>query len=271
MVLLNRLSLNSAKTNYLVIRPKYSRERLLGRTIHIGNTLLARIGDDGNTTSAKFLGIFIDEHLQWKDHIAQINKKISRALFCIKQVKHVLPQDCLRTLYFSLIYSHLSYGLLAWGNANPTFLNRTNMLQKRAIRIVSKSNYNSHTEPLFRSNSVLKLCDMHQYESLMFMYDYKAHNLPISFDSTFPLNRDVNYARITRQSEQFYVPRCYSEYARKLPLFNLPHVWNEWTLNESADTNRTRFKRSVKNILLGRYSEHVVCDNSHCRDCNPNQ
>ena len=145
------------------------------------------------------------------------------------------------------------------------------MLQKRAIRIVSNAGYNSHTEPLFRSNSVLKLCDLHQYESLMFMYDYKAHRLPLSFDGTFPLNRDVNHERITRRSEQFYVPRFYSEYARTLPLFNLPLVWNRWADTVSVNTTRSQFKFAIKRIILKRYSVHVKCENSHCRDCNPNR
>ena len=69
--------------------------------------------------------------------MAHVNKKISGALFSIKQAKNILPKASLRTLYFALIEPHLSYGILVWGNANKKTLHRTEMLQKRAIRTVA--------------------------------------------------------------------------------------------------------------------------------------
>ena len=41
-------------------------------------------------------------------------QKNFHALFGIKQVKNILPTDCLKTLYFTLIQPHLTYGILAW-------------------------------------------------------------------------------------------------------------------------------------------------------------
>ena len=53
-------------------------------------------------------------------HISHINKQISRTLFMLKQVKHFLPIDSMKTLYRSLIQPHLSYEILAWGNASDS-------------------------------------------------------------------------------------------------------------------------------------------------------
>ena len=64
---------------------------------------------------------------------------MSRALFSIKQVKHILPMESLRTLYFALIHPHLSYGIIAWGSADKSITRQTNLLQKRAIRIITNS------------------------------------------------------------------------------------------------------------------------------------
>ena len=61
-----------------------------------------------NTTH--FLGMYVDENLTWKKHFKFVNKKIANVLFSIKQVKHILPFESLRTLYYSLIQSDLSYG-----------------------------------------------------------------------------------------------------------------------------------------------------------------
>ena len=61
---------------------------------------------------------------------------MSRALFSIKQVKHILPMESLRTLYFALVHPHLSYGIIAWGSADKSITRQTNRLQKRSIRII---------------------------------------------------------------------------------------------------------------------------------------
>ena len=90
------------------------RDDISNHLIHIGNTVLERIGNDCNEQSTKFLGMHIDEYLTWKKHISEVTKKVSRALFSIKQVKHVLPLDSLRTLYYALIHPHLCYGITPW-------------------------------------------------------------------------------------------------------------------------------------------------------------
>jgi len=85
----------------------------------MGNIELDRIGNNCNEQSTKFLGMNINENVTWKHHIAAVKRKVSIALFC---VKHVLPQDSLKTLYFALIHPHLSYGITVWGNAEQNVI-----------------------------------------------------------------------------------------------------------------------------------------------------
>ena len=109
----------------------------------INDTVLSQIGKDFEEHSTKFLGLNIDESLTWKYHLNCINNKIARALFQIKQAKNILPVNSLRTLYLTMVHPYLSYGILGWGNASSTALKRTTNLQKRAIRTINKSSYNS--------------------------------------------------------------------------------------------------------------------------------
>ena len=117
---------------------------------------LTRIGNNCSETSTKFLGILIDENLSWKQHISYLNSKISRTLFTINQVKHFLPYDSLTKLYSTLVESHLSYGIMTWGNASECAKYKILLLQKRAIRAINKANYNSHTSFQRISRSHLK-------------------------------------------------------------------------------------------------------------------
>ena len=98
----------------------------------------------------------------------------------------MLPLDSLKTLYYALIFPHLSYGIIAWGSADKGLIRQTELLQKRAIRTIHNAFYNSHTDPKFRKSKLLKLHDIFEYQSLLFTYDYLNNKLPSSFDGKFP-------------------------------------------------------------------------------------
>ena len=260
----NKLSLNANKTKYIVIRPKHRRCDLDNMNVLINDIPLNRIGQNCVDTSVKFLGICIDEHLTWKNHIQQVNCKISKAMFAIKQVTNLLPGSLLRKLYFALVHPHLNYGILSWGNAGQ-LLRKTITLQKRAIRSINKATYNSHTDPLFRSSQILKVPDLYLYQSTLFMFDYVNKNLPSSFNNVFPYNRDIQTIRQTRQSDLLYVPRCTSSFANKLPFYTLPKLWNQWA--DCASFSRNQFKHHIKSLTMLGYKTQVKCSYAYCKHC----
>ena len=98
--------------------------------IHINTNQLERIGTEFKEVSIKFIGVWMNEHLTWKHHIAHVNNKIPRTLLAFKQAKKQLPIQSLRTLYFALIQPHLTYDLFAWDNANKSLMHKTEILQK---------------------------------------------------------------------------------------------------------------------------------------------
>ena len=102
----NKLSLNATKTQYMAMQPPTKTFDLSTYTLIIDNVILTQ------TTSCKFLGMTIDESLSWNKHILNINSKLSRALFVIKQVKFYLPKDSLHTLYYSQLHPYITYGIL---------------------------------------------------------------------------------------------------------------------------------------------------------------
>ena len=76
-------------------------------------------------TYSKYLGVLIDEKLNWKQHINQLNTKISKSIGILYKLRHLVPKSTLVTLYNSFIQSHVLYGLLNWGCANKTTLEPT--------------------------------------------------------------------------------------------------------------------------------------------------
>ena len=81
-----------------------------------------------------------------------------------------MPHNVLKTLHYTLIQSHLTYGVQAWGNGNIVIKLQT--LLKRALRIINNKGYRSHTDPIFRSENILKITDIHNVHVSLFMFDY---------------------------------------------------------------------------------------------------
>ena len=115
-------------------------------------------------SSTKFLGIVVDDKLSWKPHVDKICKLISRNIGIINRLKTQLPLNSLLMLYTSLISPYLHYGLLVWGNANQTLLDRILLLQKKALRIIHDSPARAHTDPIFIENKLLKIRDLYTYQ-----------------------------------------------------------------------------------------------------------
>ena len=160
-----------------------------------------------------------------------------------------------------MLHSYLLYGLLVWGNSTSLLLKTTAKLQKRAIRYINKASYNSHTEPLFKQSNILKLEDQYRYEALLFMYNYYIHKIPHSFMGVFKQNYEIQNTQVTRQSNLLHIPRCSSNFAKSLPFFNFPLIWNSWSSDLIKLSSTSVVKKFVKSKIMLSYSEVILCRN----------
>ena len=64
-------------------------------------------------------------------------------------------------LYYSLIDPYFCYCNVVWSSTYKINLRRLVILQKRIIRIINKSHFNAHTDPIFKGLRILKFNDIH--------------------------------------------------------------------------------------------------------------
>ena len=100
----NRLCINTEKSFKIVIS-----KRLFDQTnIYLNNALIE------NKRFGRFLGVTIDQNMNFKIHIDEMCKKISKSIGIIHHLKNYLSTTSLISLYYCLVYPYLTYCSLVW-------------------------------------------------------------------------------------------------------------------------------------------------------------
>ena len=129
-LVVNRLALNIDKTNFLVFHT-YNKPIKQRITLKIHKKAISE------SEYVKYLGIMVDSTLTWNIHIDKISKTISRATGLLYKIRPFVNNKILKMLYYTLAYPHLNYVTEVWGSADPNYLNRILILQKRIVRMLT--------------------------------------------------------------------------------------------------------------------------------------
>ena len=153
----NKMAVNVSKTKYIIFRTRGKKIENNIEDIMFNNN---EIGIENDTSKIfklervylenhnsenrtyKLLGVFFDEYLNFDRHISYICAKLSRANFCIKRASNKLSLKSLKALYFALVHPHLLYCINIISCTSAKNISRIVKLQKKAIRIITKSKSN---------------------------------------------------------------------------------------------------------------------------------
>ena len=166
----NRLSLNISKTNYILFHP-YNKPMKQNIEIKINGNLISE------KEYIKYLGVLIDSTLSWKYQISSLCKKVSRAIGVMHKLKAFVPTQVMKSIYYSLVYSHIIYAIEVWGSTFHTELNKIFILQKRAIRLMNQRGNTpflpgplTPSNPIFVKLNTLKVTDIYKYQISKFIF-----------------------------------------------------------------------------------------------------
>lgn len=228
----------------------------------------------------KYLGVLMDEHLSWKHQITNISKKISRGVGILAKLRSFLNPKLLKSIYYCVVYSHLSYGVEAWGSACSSYLEKILILQKKAVRILSGNKYFQiygesveslpHSEPLFKSLEILKFEDIFRINLAKFVYQTLSKESPEVFSEWFQYSHlihshattsavniisenyfDVGIAESTRT---LFTKRPHLvNYGAKMIQVSGPVLWNSIPNNVQDSPSVENFKEKLKKHFLEQY------------------
>ena len=147
--------------------------------------------DNQNIVEVKetnFLGVILDENLNWKSEISHVANKVAKSIGMISRCSFFLPKTSLRMLYYSLIYPYFYYCNIVWALTYKTNLRRLIILQKRIIRIMNKTaHFKVHTDSIFKDFGILIFNDTRLLQLGQFRYSCKKSFLPLRFNNNFHL------------------------------------------------------------------------------------
>ena len=144
----------------------------------------------------------------------------------ITKARFYLAMPSLPTRYFALVYpSYLQYGTIVWGFRYKTTSNRLVVVQKRIIRVITKSCFDTSSAPLFYEHNFLNLSDIYVLQIGLFMFSFKKKLLPVGFHGIFLSSSQLNSYN-TRNAMNYRSQFSRTNFRKFTIAYQGPNFWN---------------------------------------------
>ena len=235
----NKLTLNTGKTVALIFQPPQKKAAVSNLNLLIGNQKI----DIKNET--KYLGVIIDTKLKFETHFKKVLEKVKNGARSIALTKRTLNYSAKIKLYYAMIHSHITYCPLIWlANQPQKNMKLLTILQKKALRAIFNTNYNSHTENLYYISGIEKIENICPKENIWIMYQYKNNDLPKAITQMINSSLNTNPAKTLRSSSKSLNIR-----AKTFPGDILYGLINTWNMSTCKVKDRNYPKKTCKDLI----------------------
>ena len=248
----NKISLNAGKTELIIFRHPMKpidydlKVRINGKRLY-------------ESVFVKYLGVLIDPYLKWNYHVDLIAPKLSRAIGMLSKLRHFVNSSTLRSVYYGIFSSIMSYASQVWGQISNKYVNRISRLQDKAIRIINFAAFNDSRGKLYKKKKILRLEDHIKIQNFLFAHDSLNKNLPEAFGNYFTLVSE-NHDHFTRAAsmKHFSLPKKRTSiYGIKSIMYQSTLTWNhfinEFENDQLVSKSKHVCKKIISNHLLDAY------------------
>lgn len=240
----NLLTLNISKTKYLSFykTEASSPASTLPITLHTCGAvrpLSCSCNQIGHVESIKYLGVFLDKNLSFKNHISSLAKRIRKSIFIMKALRQSATTDILLMVYKTLTQSLLHYCILAWGGAIKTKMLELERAQRSVLKVMLRKPFRFSSDTLYNECKVLRVRQIYILKAASAVH-----------------KRTINSAEyellLKRRIFELPLPVIKTSFAKRLPLFQHPHVYNRICRKVPGAKNMTtrQFKLKIEKWLL---------------------
>lgn len=225
-----KLYFNTDKTQY--IRFHNRQKSCMNLDIKMNNCSLP------NSKNVKFLGIMMDDCLNWNSHCETLITKLNSISYLIRSLKSVMSKVQLISLYHAYVDSRLRYGICLWGNS--TLSPDVFIVQKRILRAMAGLSSTCSCRNVFKEYKVLTVVSVLIYELCVYVFNHKTK---------FIKNKNF-HDRNTRQNDNFHIPFYKFNVSLNSPNCLGLKVFNHLSLDIKEAKNLNSFKFKLKLYLL---------------------
>ena len=238
----NKLSLNVKKSNIMLIhRKKQINDRI---TINVSGTPLKQIDD------VRYLGLYIDNKLQWNKHINVACKTITKKLGMMNRTSKYVNKKALVQIYKSFILPSFDYADTIWNGCSKFLEHKLQTLQNRAARIIEQDFdfINTRGLELIRKLNLQNTVQRREYRICTLMYKCVNSHVPYYLSDQIVMTRDI-HDRCTRHAntKNIYIKQAKSDCLRRGFFIRGASLWNKLPDNmkesESLNTFKTRYMK----------------------------
>lgn len=191
-------------------------------------------------TQVKYLGLIIDQHLKWKEHIAYLTLRVRKLFhrFCI--LREIMSKDAIIHVYNALVESILNYGISIWGGVYESNLKALQISQNKILKILFKLHFRFPTNEIYLLNKILNVRNLYVVSCLKAMHYYFPH-----------LRKFLDHHYLTRANldRQLKTPKCYNDISQRFVTFFGPKLYNNVPPN-IKQMNKKKFCKIIKSYIL---------------------
>ena len=238
---INKLSLHLGKTNYMLFR---GRPPDLELHLKINNAEIPKV------TATKFLGIVIDDRLNWNPHIQSVKSKLPSILSIMYKASTLIATPGMYTLYCSLFQPYMSYCNEIWGNCNASNVKCLCIIQRKAVRLICNAERLAHTNELFKELYIMKFPEYVQYKTAILMFHLFHGTLPIHLQNRFTVHSTT---RSTRRINTFVMVQARTNIKAMCLSVSGVKLWNSLSNNLRDCNGVIIFKKNLKKYFISNY------------------
>lgn len=236
----NRLSLNIDKTVYLIHSDcnKASDKQIIIRNVSVKQV-----------KQTKFLGMILDDRLNYRDHILHVCGKLSKSCGILWRLRDFVPAHVLKRIYMCLVFPYLVYCVEVWGRGCRTSYNRLCALQNKCVRLLGGPNVS--IVQLYKMNNLLSMNEIHEYFMIVKFYQYYVKQRSRFFKSLI-LSYQVSHNISTRfkSKECLNFPLVHKSKCLSSFVYTCLKLWNDLPLSIRTVKCLFSFKRTLRNHLM---------------------
>ena len=203
----------------------------------------------------KYLGVILDDHLTFDEHITYILTKSFKKLGILRHARDYLGRKTKILLYKSLILPHLDYCDLVYMCTTAINLQKLQQIQNCACRtILTADNYT----PIIQMHAELELLPLNKRCVLHLAMDCfnNINNLEAGLHKLFkPVNSNRTKNTRSSNTKQMEVQNVKTVTERKAQEYRGPNFWNSITTDIRQLECKTTFKKHI--------TKHICQDINH--------